>query len=867
MHLLERESQIQALAEYALEADAGQGRLVLVSGEAGVGKSSLLEQLEGSLSGARWFWGACDGLFTPRPLAPLLDIATQLGGELSTLCRAGAPREDLFAELLHQMKQPGDLQVFAVEDVHWADEATLDLLRFLGRRLRDTRSLILVTYRDEGLAAGDPLRVALGDLATQRTTRRVSLPRLSAQAVAVLADGTGLEPAQLFALTGGNPFFLSELLQHQSILPGDGELPTSARDAVLAHVSGLSHEARQVLDVAALTGARVEPLLLLAITKAAPAAVDELIACGVLTGDGDLLRFRHEIARLAVEQAIGVHRRAPVHRGILEALRVSGCTDEARLAFHAEGAGDGELVLVHAPSAARRASALASHRVAVAQYERALRFASGADDRTTAALYDALAYEASLVDRWQDSADAAEAALGLWRAAGDPRREGDSLSSLARAMWRLCRGDEANRAVTQALAVLEPLGPSSELAWAFANLASRRMQLSEHTEAIELARRAQSLAEVLGLPDVRSDALNTHGCATAQLGGDWERLLRQALDIALTHGQHEHAGRAYANLYAMYCSELRFAEGESSFVDGVAYCDEHDISTFGTCLRGERTATLEKLGSWDEATSLSGRLLEQVASPVNRLNPLIALGKVRARRDAAGVWECLDEAASAADGVAEPQWIVPARLARAEAHWLDVDIDAASREISLAEAVVPTCGVLDRSEVAAWRHRISGAGRPHPQIVEPYASQVAGDHARAARLWDDLSCPYHAALALLDATDEVLLRQALTRMEGLGAVAAARAVRRKMRDLGIRSIPSGARSTTRENPAGLTRREREVLVLICDGHTNEEISNRLFISTKTVDHHVSAVLGKLGVPSRRVAAGEAVRLGLVDDRT
>jgi Response regulator containing a CheY-like receiver domain and an HTH DNA-binding domain len=430
----------------------------------------------------------------------------------------------------------------------------------------------------------------------------------------------------------------------------------------------------------------------------------------------------------------------------------------------------------------------------------------------------------------------------------------------------LCRGEEANRAVTQALEVLEPLGPSSELAWAYANLASRRMQQSEHAEAVELARRAQALAEQLGLPDVHSDALNTEGCTKAELGGDWQHLLERALDIAITHDLHGLAGRAYTNIYAMYCGSLRFAEGESSFVNGVAYCDEHDIATFGTCLRGARTVSLEMLGRWDEVTSMCGRLLEQVASPVNRLNPLIALGKVRARRDDADVWDCLDEAALASDGLSEPQWIWSARLARAEAHWLQGDIDAAVREIELAEAVVAQCGALACSEVAAWRHRVCGPARSQTQIVEPYASQIAGDQVGAARQWDDLGCPYNAALALLDSTDEALLRDALIRLERLGATAAQRVARRKMRDLGIKSIPSGARSTTRAHPAGLTRREREVLALICDGHTNDEISNRLFISSKTVDHHVSAVLGKLGVGSRKVAATEAVRLGLVDAR-
>ena len=181
---------------------------------------------------ARWSWGACDGLFTPRPLGPLFDLAGQLGGELLDLCRARAPREELFGALLRQVSEPGTLNVVVIEDVHWADEATIDLLRFLGRRLRNAAVLLIATYRDDAPAAGDPLRLALGELARQRTTRRIELAPLSADAVRVLAAGSGLEAAALFRLTGGNPFYVTEVVQ-----AGMGEVPASARDAVLARAA------------------------------------------------------------------------------------------------------------------------------------------------------------------------------------------------------------------------------------------------------------------------------------------------------------------------------------------------------------------------------------------------------------------------------------------------------------------------------------------------------------------------------------------------------------------------------------------------------------------------------------------------------
>jgi len=858
MHLLERGPALASLAGYAQEARRGDGRLVLVAGEAGVGKSALVEQLQTDLPDARWSWGACDGLFTPRPLGPLFDLAAQLGGELEDLCRARAPRDQLFDALLRQVSEPGPLDVVVVEDVHWADEATVDMLRFLGRRLRNAAVLLVATYRDEDLAATDPLRAALGELARQRSTRRVELAPLSAGAVGILASGSGLEAAALYRLTGGNPFYVTEVIQ-----AGMSEIPAAARDAVLAHAAQLGGQSRDVLDVAALIGTRVELALLNAVTACPPPAIDEILASGLLAGDGEWLRFRHEIARLAVEQAVPAHRRAAVHTRILDALSSFGCEDDARMAFHAEGAGDGPAVFRYASSAAGRAAELASHREAAMQYQRALRFAGGADQATVAGLYDGLAYELGLLDRWQDAIDAGERALALWRQAGDRPRESATLRHLSHTMWRLCRGAEANAAAENAVAIVEPLGPSAELARAYASLAADRMEDGRHDAAIELSRRAQALAVSLGLPEVLSDTLNTEACATARKGGDWTALMKEALEIAVAGRMQAQAGRAYANMHAMYSIQRRFGEAERCFAEAIAYCDEHDIGTYGTCLRGERTGLLEKTGRWEESASLSAELLAHAgASPVNRINPLMSLGKIQARRGEAGAWEYLDQAAAGADGTGEAQWIIMARLARAEAYWLEGKPDAAAREAELADDLCACGDAWDRGAVAVWLRRTGSRRSPRSDLAEPGRLQVAGDREGAARLWAELGCPYEAALARQDADDEAALRQALKVFHDLGAPAAAQITRQKMRRLGIRSIPAGPRTATRADPLGLTRREREVLGLICAGHTNAEIAGKLFISAKTVDHHVSAVLAKLGAPTREAATAHASRLGL-----
>ena len=857
MRLIERESQLAALHQYAGEADRGQGRLVLISGESGIGKSVLLEEFAREVGRAHWYWGACDGLFTPAALGPLLEIAAQLGGELLRLRRVEAKRDRLYAALLQQLSETSTLTALVIEDVHWADDATLDLLGYLSRRIQHLRVLLLVTFRDDALVANEPLRLTLGALASQRTTRRLSLPTLTAGGVAALAQGTEIDATELHRLTAGNPFFVTEVLQ-----AGTDALPASIRDALLARTTTLTAPARNALEVAALIGSRMQSELLVSLLDN-PLIMDELISNGLLIKEGDDLRFRHEIARVVIEAAIPPYRKAAIHTKIMDALLKAGCDDDARLAFHAEGAGRADLVLWYGSRAGRRASELWAHREAAAQYERALRSAPNCDIRTRAELSDALAQELALLDSWQESAKVRTTALELWREAGDPGRQSKSLREFAKAMWRLCRGPEWLRASEDALALAEPLGPSPELARAY--------------EGMGLVRQAREMAEQFGLSDVLSDALDTEAWQIRGMGGDWTLPMQVALEVALSGGHEEQAGRAFASAYMLYGDDLRFEEAERSYDDALAYCEEHDIGTFAVCLQGQRTAVLEQSGDWHECLSLGHALLDQqTLSPWNRLRPLCSTAKVMARRGQPGCWTYLDEAIESATRLGEAHWIRPVAIARTEAYWLEGRLLAAISELdrvrsfsagttaATPHAAAAGATAVDRCWIALWLRRLTGTADAvdHAVDIEPFASQLAGDGARAAMLWDRLGCPYQAALALLDTKEETHLRESLTRLVDLGADATARLVRRTMRDLGIRSIPAGARTATKAHPYGLTAREQEILQLLSQGQSNEEISASLFISVRTVEHHVSAILGKLGTDSRKGAAKEARKLGL-----
>ena len=850
--LLERKTALDALAEVAGQARSGEGRLVLLEGEAGVGKSTLLEQFACDLPDSRVLSGACDGMFTPRPLGPLFDIAQQVHGRLHSLCRADASREQLFDALLTELCEPGPLPVMVIEDVHWADEATLDLLGFLARRIREIAVLLIVSYRNDELADTHPLRIALGHLAVQRCTRRLPLAPLSAQAVRMLAAGRGVDPGELYRITGGNPFYVREVLE-----AGLGAVPSSARDVILARAARLGPKARQTLEAAALIGGTVDERLLRDVV--ARPALAEVIASGLVVGH-PVLRFRHEIARQAIEQAVLPARRSELHSRILQGLRTLGCDDDARLAFHAEEAGDGPAALEHAVSAGRRARTLASHREAAGQFERALRFADGEAPASTAARWIELATELSMIDRWPDAETACTRALENWRAAGDRRGEGDTLRRMSIALWRLCRGDEILAAAEAAVAVLKPLGPTAELAAAYGNLAAFQNHPGRGDIVVPLARRAQELAVRFGVPAVQSRAATTEAQAVWLASGDWEPVLRRALSIALENGIENEAGFAYTNLQELHCGNRDYAKADPYFHDGVAYCEDHDLGTYYNCLRGVRTSALERLGRWDESAGIAEAVIASAASPVNRMIPMTSLAMVAARRDAGIVWPHLDAAMCAADGSTGPMYIGAARLARAEARWLESDLAGARHEAELADdACADVTDPWLNGEVAVWLRRTGSPRTSQRELAEPYRLQLTGNHRGASELFDALGCPYDAALALLDAPDELALRRALDICNALGAVATARIIRQKMRSRGIRSVPAGQRAATRENPLGLTQREQEVLELLCEGRTNAGIATKLVISPKTVDHHVSSVLAKLGVSKRTEVAAAAKR--------
>lgn len=857
--LLERSEQLAVLDDsLATVLSERQGRLVLLRGEAGVGKTTVVRRFcEERRARGRILWGACEALFTPRALGPFVDVAQLVGGELEDLLERGGRPHEVLSALAREASKVSPT-VLVLEDLHWADEATLDVLRLLGRRVDEFCALVVGTYRDDELAAAHPLRVVLGELARTRGVARVDIARLSPGAVAELAEPYEVDAGELYRSTGGNPFFVSEVLA-----AGTKEIPSTVRDAVLACAAPLSPAARTLLEALAVASPTATIGVLEAIAGDAIDCLEECIGAGLVDTATGGAAFRHELARLVIDESMALNRRVALHARALQAMGDSA--DPARLAHHAEAAGDARAVLRFAPEAARRASALGAHRESAAQYARALRFAEGLALEARAELLEHRAYECMLTDQTDEAVKALRDALALRDGLDDVPGKAEGLQLLSNVLW--CPGlvAEANHAAREAVTLLEDLDPGPELAMAYGRLAQLCNDAEDVAGAVSWGTRALNLAEALDETQIAIHALNTIGTARF-MGGSPEgrEQLERSLALARAAGLEEHVGRAMIHLVSVARRQRDYALAYEYLEPALQYTSERGLELWRGYLLGYRAQMELDLGRWPEAVDTAALVLrEPRRSRIPQIVALTVVGRVRARRGDPDVWSPLDEALSLAERGEELQASEPVAVARAEAAWLDGDRDGVDRATAAALALAR----LRRSrslvaELAAWRSRAGIVDQlAIGETAGPYALEIA-DGSRAAAQWQELGCRYEATLALGTAGDEASLREALDELQALGSPPAAAIVARRLRERGARGLPRGARAKTRANPASLTARELEVLALVADGLRNAEIAQRLFVSAKTVDHHVSAILRKLGAPTRGAAVAQAARLGL-----
>ena len=588
--LLERSESLAALErELAGVRKSSQGRMVLIGGEAGVGKTALLRTFcEALPQPVRVLWGSCEPLGTPRPLGPLVDVGEQAGGELARLLAGPARPHEVAGGLLRELSG-GVPTVLVLEDVHWADDATLDVMTMLAPRVGSVPALVLASFREDELDRAEQLRFVLGEMV--RGPGRMKLEALSRESVAQLAAERSIDPEALYRRTGGNPFFVVEALA------GGGEqLPDTVRDAVLARAARLSDPARSLLEVVAVVPGTVELGLLEELAGELFECLDECLACAMLDARAGQLAFRHELARLAVEQAIMPRRRLALHRAALTALSDRG-GDPALLAHHAEAAGDAEAVLRWAPAAAERAAATGAHREAAAQYARALRFSGALAPVRHCELLTRYAEECYVTSRFEDALAAQEQALDLARRAGERPAEGDALRRLSRLMFFASRTAEGEALAARAVEVLEELEPGHALAMAYANVSQRRAVVEDVRGALEWGERATRLAATLGDDEVAVYAMTNVGAALAQAEeADGAATLERALVLAQRDGLEEYAGRILNQLAMWPVRQRNFELAAEKLTEGLDYCGERGLDMWRLYLLSMRARMELDLG-------------------------------------------------------------------------------------------------------------------------------------------------------------------------------------------------------------------------------------------------------------------------------
>jgi DNA-binding CsgD family transcriptional regulator/tetratricopeptide (TPR) repeat protein len=853
VELLERDGALAALAEARQAAARGAGRVVFVTGEPGIGKTSLVTRFVDDLGpDARVLLGTCDDLSIPRPLGPLRDLVGSVSRELGEALAAGAAPHDVQALLIAELERPPRPTVLVLEDVHWADEATVDTITVLGRRIGGLPALLVLTFRAGEVPRTHPLHAAVGAVRADESVF-LELAPLSERAVASLAGG---RVEEVYAATRGNPFYVTELLA----APG-AEPPSSVAHAVLGRASRLDDASRRLVELVSVVPTRAPTALLDRVVPGWAEAAEEPERRRLLEVEPAYVRFRHELARHAVRSSLPIAARRRLHAEILRAL-LDADADPADVVHHAEAAGAEDVVADYALVAARRAAALASNREAYSHYRRAAQFTDRLAPAEEAAVHEELANAAYLVGRLEDAFPAIERAIAVYGDLGDAGAVGRCTRELSWFRWFGGEGPPARAKALEAVTILEPLGESVELARAYGEVSHLAMLAQDAEAAFAWGERAIELATRLGDESTRAHALVNIGTAKALLDPDDVAPLHEAYAVADAAGDRHVAARALTNLAYCLLAWVRPDEALRTAREAVAYATEHEehvfVSYSGTVIAWLRL----RAGAWDEAERVARAELERGIT-VAQLLARTVLTELAVRRGDPDAPAQLSDLAARADRAAELQRLVPVLELATEWALTSGATMPAGRFESLVAEVRRRGGLGGYAAVrlAAWA-AVAGIDleveRPAPA---PFGAMIARDWRAAAGAFEAVGWDYDRAMMLSLLDEEAPLVEALAIARRLGARPLAQRVTGRLRELGV-SVPHGPRQATRANPAGLTDRQLEVLALLAEGLTNGEIAERLVVSPRTAEHHVAAVLTKIGATTRRDAARIAEELGL-----
>jgi predicted ATPase/DNA-binding CsgD family transcriptional regulator len=851
MRLLERDQFISDLSALFETVQTGNGTVVAISGEAGIGKTSLVEFFTSTIiEHKKILWGSCDDLFTSRPLAPLYDIANQLNNKIIDQLDSGLPRPSIFSILLKEI-QNNQPNIIVIEDVHWADESTLDFIKFLGRRINKCKSLLIITYRDDEIKSDHPLKLVLSSLQSNYL-KRIKLTPLSENAVNNLALSSGKVDSLLYEKTGGNPLLVTEVL-----LSDQEETPATIKELFTSKLKRLSDDGKSLVELISVIPGKVEKWLVKKLINELK-IVDEILEFGLLQNEGNSYIFRHELARMAIEESLSESKRIKLNSQVLNALVEQKNIDPflARIVHHASKAQLSESIIKYAPLAAIQASQLGAHNQAVKHYQIALQYDNQISVEQKLKLLEGLSYECFLVGRVNDAISASEEALLILKQYPDANREGEIYRRLSRILWYDCQDEKGEEYLNKAIQIFEQLPPGRFLAMAYSNK-SQTYSIREDSEStIRWGEKALALARELNDKEVEAHAINNIGCAkltTEDKSGESDLL--RSLEISVENDFFEHATRALVNLGSINLQQRNLQIADKYFSKGMEYGNEKDIYVFSLCTAGHYAKTKLHFGLWDESVDLANLVLKQKNVPAgNTIMPLNVLAVIRMRRNDPGALKLINEALKLALNMGEMEKIVSIVAAMVEYFWLQNKLGDVVDELdSVYLKVIKTNNPWAIGEIAYWLWKADRLFEIPKIIAKPYLLQIQGKWKEASNVWGELHCPYEQALALSEG-DVDAMKKSIEIFEKLGASATVQLIKQNMRNSGIKSIPKGPRQSTKENFGGLTTRQLEVLKLVANGMSNLQIADNLYISAKTVDHHISAIFSKLNLHSRIEAA-------------
>jgi DNA-binding SARP family transcriptional activator len=774
--LLERDAPLAALVDAYRSAAHGAGRAVLVTGEPGIGKTTLVGRFVDELPArARVLVGACDDLSIPRPLGPFLDLADRASPAFAEAIAGGRPLHELQTLLLGELALAPAPTVLVIEDAHWADGASLDAIALVGRRIGSLPALLVVTYRAGEVSPAHPLRAALAAIRADDSTV-VELCPLSEEAVAVLA---GERAHDVYVATGGNPFLVTELLA----AGGDAsatDAPPSVATAVLGRASRLSDAERRLIELVSLVPGRMRTALLDVAVPDWHAAAEEPERRHLLEIDDGHVHFRHELARHAVRASVPVAARRRLHAQLVQALLATGA-EPAEIVHHAEAAGATDVVADHVLPAARRAAALGSNREAYSHYARAADFHARLAPGERALALEELAVAAYLADRLPEALDVIQRAIACCGQLGDVAAVGRCTRRLSRFHWYAGDGDRARAEAREAMEVLEPLGESVELARAYAGFCQLLLLNEEVEDAASWAERALQLATRLGDEPTRAAALVNLGITRIQVDPDDDGPLLEAHAFADRVGERYEATRALGSAMFTLMHWARPAPARVYARRALDYARAHEVHNLAAYAEMADAWLRLRAGAWRDAERAAIGEIER-GTNVSQLLAKRVLTELAVRRGDADADARLADLVAQADRTRELQRIAPG-----------VELEAERALLTGAPLPVERLETLLASLRHGGRLRGSGAARiaawavlagldvdVAPPLPTAHAELLRRDWRAAAAAYAAIGWSYDSALLLSLLDDEAALAEAGRIARGLGAAPLARRVEARL---------------------------------------------------------------------------------------